>query len=347
MPARAAHAAGPRLGDDALRTAYLDLLKLCLCDLAGTATWSVVKGPDGRVRSRELKGHDLRIRSEGADWPLHGLTMIGMSRLDDLQACVETVVRDGIEGDLIEAGTWRGGASILMRATLDALGADDRTVVVADSFQGFPAADVDENLNIVDFLAVPVEEVQENFGRFGLERGVRFVEGFFEDTMSGLADCRWAVVRLDADTYEATSVALESLYPRLATGGYLIVDDYGTLEPCRRAVDEFRERHGLTEPLEQVDWTCVRWRRQSTTPIEGTRAVPATARADRSRVRTAPRSRQPQIPTERELHLAEKLAGLRARLKSAQAELDRLRSSPLNGPREWLRRRRSGTGAAR
>ena len=347
MPARAAHAAGPRPDDRALRTAYLDLLKLCLCDLAGIATWSVVKGPDGRVRSRELKGGDLRIRAEGADWPLHGLTMIGMSRLDDLQTCVETVVRDGVQGDLIEAGTWRGGASILMRATLDSLGADDRTVVVADSFQGFPAADEDENLNAVDFLAVPVEQVQDNFRRFGLERGVDFVEGFFEETMGRLVDRRWAVVRLDADTYEATWVALESLYPGLATGGYLIVDDYGTLEPCRRAVDEFRERHGLTEPLEQVDWTCVRWRRQSTAPIEATRAVPATARGNGSRVRAATRSRQTQVPTERELRLTEKLAGLRARLGNAEAELAHLRSSPLNGPREWLRRRRSGTGAAR
>jgi O-methyltransferase len=65
--------------------------------------------------------------------------MIGLMRLDDLQACVESVVEDAIEGDLIEAGVWRGGASILVRATLDSLGAHGRTLWLADSFEGFPA----------------------------------------------------------------------------------------------------------------------------------------------------------------------------------------------------------------
>ena len=65
-------------------------------------------------------------------------------------------------------------------------------------------------------------------------------------------------MRLDGDTYEATRAALDALYPGLAAGGYLIVDDYGaTAEECRRAVDEFRAEHGIAEPLEQVDWTCV------------------------------------------------------------------------------------------
>ena len=112
--------------------------------------------------------------------------MAGLRRLDDLQACVEAIVRDGVEGDLIEAGTWRGGASILMRATLDALGADDRTVWVADSFQGFPAADAGDAR--ADRLPRrPIEEVRANFARLGYEQGVRFVAGFFEDTLPGLA----------------------------------------------------------------------------------------------------------------------------------------------------------------
>ena len=64
--------------------------------------------------------------------------MVGLNRLDDLQACVESVVRDGVEGDLIEAGTWRGGASILMRATLDSLGATDRTVLRRRLVPGLP-----------------------------------------------------------------------------------------------------------------------------------------------------------------------------------------------------------------
>ena len=107
------------------------------------------------------------------DWPLQGLTMVGLGRLDDLQACVESVIADGVEGDLIEAGAWRGGASILMRATLDAAG-DERTVWVADSFAGFPEADAPDDgsldLRDFDFLAAPLEDVRASFARLGYER---------------------------------------------------------------------------------------------------------------------------------------------------------------------------------
>ena len=66
-------------------------------------------------------------------------TMIGRARLDNLQHCVETVVREGVPGDMLEAGVWRGGATIFMKAVAEALGDRERTVWVADSFQGVPA----------------------------------------------------------------------------------------------------------------------------------------------------------------------------------------------------------------
>jgi O-methyltransferase len=256
----AARAPGARRAEPTvavLRNAYLDLLKLSLCDLAGSGTTSVGRTTDGHVMSRELTApEELKLRSAGMDWPLHGITMVGLARLDDLQACVESVVDDGVAGNLIEAGAWRGGASILMRATLDSLG-DQRQLFVADSFQGFPAVEAqhrsDDELDVFDFLAVALENVREHFARFGYEEGVRFVPGFFEDTMAGLADERWSLVRLDGDSYEATWVTLHSLYPRLSVGGYLIVDDYGALDECAQAVDEFRERNGIAEPSEQVD----------------------------------------------------------------------------------------------
>ena len=263
--AREPRAAGAGPGAEALRRAYLDLLKLCLCDLAATSTVSLAPQPDGAVTSRELRGDERRLRSAGMDWPLQGMTMIGLGRLDDLQACVESIVADGIEGDVIETGAWRGGASILVRATLDSLG-DERTVWVADSFQGFHRGDGADSeavqLSAFDHLAVPLEEARDNFARFGCDRNVRFVPGFFEDTLAGLAGERWSMVRLDADTYEPTRLGLEHLYPGLVPGGYLIVDDYGSFQGCRQAVDQFRARHGIEEPLEAVDSTCVRWRRE-------------------------------------------------------------------------------------
>jgi O-methyltransferase len=326
--AREPRAAGPGAGPEQLRRAYLDLLKLALCDLVGTATTSVGEIPGGGVAARELRGDERRLRSAGMDWPLHGLTMIGLERLDDLQACVESIVADGVEGDIIEAGAWRGGASMLIRATLDTLG-DDRKVWVADSFQGFPAPDTPDSeahrLGSIDFLAVPSDEVAASFARLGLDRGVELVQGFFEDTLAGVADRRWALVRLDADTYEPTRLALHTLYPGLSVGGYLVIDDYGAFQGCRRAVDQFREEHGIAEPIERIDFAGARWRRERDAPI---RPLPAAPPREPQRAATAPRT--VPVPTQRELDLERELRDARDRLGAAEAQI---------GLRPWLRRR--------
>lgn len=317
-------ATGPGPEEEDLRRAYLDLLKLCLADLVGPSTVSVGPVPDGTVVARELRGDELRSRAAGVDWPLQGLTMTSQRRLADLQACVRALVDDGVAGDVIEAGSWRGGSSMLMRATLDSIGEQERTVWVADSFQGFRrgAQDGDEGalgalLSAYDFLAVSEDDVRESFARLGLERGVRFVPGFFEETLPRLRDGRWALLRLDGDTYEATSVALRSLYGGLADGGFVILDDYGVAEECQAAVDDFRRERGIQDPLEVVDWTCVRWRR-------GGRG-PAPAARDAAGEVPAASSRSLSVPTVNEVELTHQLAQARAELADARARLDHLR----------------------
>lgn len=334
---RPIRAAGPRPGAESMRVAYLELLKLCLCDLAGARTMSVSRTGDTRrpdnsqVTSRELDQGELRLRVMGADWPFSGLTMIGLEKLDDLQTCIESVVADGVEGDVIEAGVWRGGASLLVRATLDSLGADERTVWVADSFRGLPAPnegafpkDVDLDLSRVDFLAAPVEEVRSYFARFGCEQGVEFVEGFFDETLPSLRDHRWSVVRLDGDTYEATWLGLESLYPGLSVGGYLIIDDFGLIKECRAAVRDFRREHGIKERIEKIDWNGVRWRRERAPASSPPSRKPAKrGGSTQSPARTAANGLRTHIPTERELELEEELAKLSKRIGSTDGEADK------------------------
>lgn len=212
---------------------------------------------------------ELEIEGKG-EWPLVATTMVGMKRLENVQVCVQDVIEQGVRGDLIETGVWRGGTVILMRALLRAHGDEDRSVWVADSFEGLPPPDPDrypEDEGSVHHLhrelAVSADEVRANFRRYGLlDQRVRFLEGWFRDTLPGLEDRRWAVIRLDGDMYESTMEALVHLYPRLSVGGYLIVDDYA-LPRCRRAVDDFRADAGITEPIERIDWTGVYWRRQA------------------------------------------------------------------------------------
>lgn len=295
--------------------------------------------------ARELSGTETKLRAAGMDWPSHGLTMVGLRRLDDLQSCTQSIVRDGIEGDLIEAGAWRGGASILMRATLDSLGERGRTVWVADSFEGFPLSDdtaqTDDDLGVFDFLAVPLEEVRSNFARFGLEHGVEFLVGFFDETLPQLVGRRWSLVRLDADTYETTQLALRCLYPGLAVGGFLIVDDYGALDECAAAVDDFRREHGITEPLEKIDWTGVRWRRERELPVAADAPRHGAGSSER---RTASRSHSRRVPTIEELALNDQLDELRSRLARAESELGALRATPMARIRTRLRTAIRGAG---
>ena len=111
-------------------------------------------------------------------------------------------------------------------------------------------------------LAISLEEVRGNFRRHGLlDDQVRFLKGWFKNTLHRAPIKTLALARLDGDLYESTRDALTALYDKLASGGFLIVDDYGDFQPCRLAVDEFRSAHGITTPLKKIDWTGVFWRK--------------------------------------------------------------------------------------
>lgn len=196
--------------------------------------------------------------------------MIGGKRLDNVHACVEQVLSDDIPGDLIETGVWRGGATIFMRAVLKAYDIKDRTVWVADSFEGipkgdpvrYPGDDLAPLYRFNDVFGVSQAIVEENFRRYGLlDDQVRFLPGYFRDTLPDAPVESLAVLRMDGDLFESTMDALVHLYPKLSVGGYVIVDDYRALPPCRVAVYQYRREHGITDPIEEIDGVGVFWRR--------------------------------------------------------------------------------------
>jgi len=214
---------------------------------------------------------DEQKRNLGLDWPIAAETMIGMQRLTSLQHCVETVLAEDIPGDLIECGVWRGGACILMRGILAAYGDQERCVWVADSFAGVPkpdkenySADEDMKLHLVtDVLAVPEATVKANFERYGLlDDRVRFLAGWFKDTLQASPIESIAVLRLDGDLYESTIQALDALYPRLSVGGFCIIDDYNPIPACRQAVTDYRKREGVSADINEIDGSGVFWRKQ-------------------------------------------------------------------------------------
>jgi O-methyltransferase len=214
------------------------------------------------------KKFDPELRREGKDWPSQALSMIGEKRMDNLRRCVEGVIADRVPGDLIETGVWRGGATIFMRGVLAAHGVTDRTVWVADSFEGLPPpnaekypADAGLNLHLFNSYAPTEQQVRHNFECYGLLDGqVRFLRGFFSESLPKAPIERLAVLRLDGDLYESTIDALGNLYDKLSPGGYLIVDDYN-IPACVQAVTDFRAAQGIAAPIEAIDDCGVFWRK--------------------------------------------------------------------------------------
>jgi len=193
------------------------------------------------------------------------------AQLDNTQACVEQALADGVPGDLIETGVWQGGQTILMRGVLKAHGVCDRRVFVADSFEGLPEADPEKDLDdaialgVLDGIGrfrVTADAVRENFARYDLlDEQVVVLEGWFCDTLPQADFGCFAVIRLDGDFFDSTRDAIEQLYPRLSPGGYVIVDDYGCPFGCRRAIDEYRAKHGVTAAICRVNRQTVYWRK--------------------------------------------------------------------------------------
>ncbi len=256
-------ASAPALTETA--TLYLDLLKRSLTNTIFGAE------PDSDGDVNRYVGMAVSHYQQSS-----AVSMLPLVRMDNLRDCILSVVADNVPGDLIETGVWRGGATIFMRAVLKVLNVTDRTVWVADSFEGLPEPDPEKYpleakafksaamTKYYKHFATEMDRVKANFAAYGLlDDKVRFLKGWFKDTLPTAPIERLSILRLDGDYYESTRDALVNLYDKLSVGGYVIVDDYGeeTWTYCRKAVEEFRAERGITAPLMRVDKPCSFWRK--------------------------------------------------------------------------------------
>ena len=190
-------------------------------------------------------------------------------RLANLRTSIETIIQDDIPGDVLEAGVLYGGASIYMRAVLAVHGVGDRTVWVADSFEGPPTPDLDAYpqdtdmfLHLIPGMAVGIDIVKTNFARYGLlDDRVRFLKGWFKDTLAEAPIKQLSLLRLDGDSYEATTQIFDALYERVSPGGFIVVDDYLRFPECRLATDDFRNRRRIVDEISTIDQDGVWWRK--------------------------------------------------------------------------------------
>ncbi len=272
-----------------VNSAYIELLKKVLSDYHHlNMTEYRPLYSDARIRSKLLQLPDKIFRlanyaicsineiteeklMNGSGRPVYADTMIGMKRLDNIEYCIKDIIKNNVEGDFIELGVWRGGAVILMKALLNEMNAPNRNVWVADSFEGLPTpnpaiypADKGDNHSKYEELAISEEEVKHNFEKYGLlDDRVKFLKGWFKNTLPAAPINKLALLRLDGDMYESTMDGLVNLYPKLSKGGYIIIDDWGAVPACKKAVEDYRKKYSIKEEIIEIDWTGVFWKKMN------------------------------------------------------------------------------------
>ncbi len=197
-------------------------------------------------------------------------TMTSRERIFGLEHAVRYVTRGGIEGAFVECGVWRGGSMMAMALTLIDEGAARRELFLCDTYEGMPEPTA-EDVGVTGKSAWPtwkkrmvdgqsqwcraeLDEVRANLASTGYDQArTHFLKGRVQDTLPCGDMGPIALLRLDTDWYDSTKWELEQLYPKLAPGGVLIIDDYGRWQGCRQAVDEYFTAHGINMLLGRID----------------------------------------------------------------------------------------------
>ena len=232
------------------------------------------------IRRAMLSGDEL-LREKYPDFePAHfdivrqvqPFTITSPERIFSVIEATKYITRRRIPGAIVECGVWRGGSMMAAARTLQLLGETDRELYLFDTFEGMSAPtelDVDlagqQAANLLAasdregpgiWVYVSLEDVQKAVGTVGYPASrIHYVRGKVEDTIPGNAPDQIALLRLDTDWYESTRHELEHLYPRLVSGGVIIIDDYGHWKGSRQATDEFIAANPDFGLLTRIDYT--------------------------------------------------------------------------------------------
>jgi O-methyltransferase len=195
-------------------------------------------------------------------------TMTSDACIMSLMGAVDYVSRNKIAGDFVECGVWKGGSMMTAALTLKILNDTNRNLWLYDTYEGMPPPteqDVTHDNHTAekvletraDFLTAPLEGVKQAMTSTGYGPAkMHFIKGKVEDTIPGRIPERIALLRLDTDWYESTKHELIHLYPRLAPGGVIIIDDYGYWRGSREATDEYIRNNNVPLMLFRIDDSC-------------------------------------------------------------------------------------------
>jgi len=223
-----------------------------------------------RLLWRVFSRYGFNLKTFRLFWAVQPYTMVGHARLLNTYDLAMLAEDNKIDGAFVECGVWRGGCAAIMAAVVKKNGAK-RNVWLFDSFEGMPEPTVKDGAKAVSLanqrvagrltpINVSVGFLQDVekllFQILNLSRDyIHIIKGWFQNTLSREKENigSIAILRLDADWYESTRCILDNLYDSIVSGGYIIVDDYGSFEGCRKAVDEFLAERNFCGKLFKID----------------------------------------------------------------------------------------------
>ena len=246
----------------------------------------------GRKASREIgKGFRKLLAPKGVrelppEWPedfsdftkslwrqISTCTMTSKERVAALEGAVRYIHDSDIEGDFVECGVAAGGSVMAMAIVLQDLGVADRRIWLFDTFEGMPEP-TKHDMGRFDTPAMKLyrkkHDPVDGWIRFGVDvvrdnvlttgypaDNFEFVKGKVQETLPGKTPVQIALLRLDTDWYESTKAEMEYLFPKLQTGGLILIDDYYRWKGSRKAVDEYVAANDIRIFWSRIDENAV------------------------------------------------------------------------------------------
>lgn len=234
------------------------------------------------------QGYDLENEAHSGIQIVQPYTMLTYPRLVTLYEQAVFCETNGISGSFVECGTWKGGAVGIMALANLRKSSARRHLHLFDSFKGIPEPDesIDGEKAMRDVKAAGggakgrLVSVKGFFKKHADGDGtleanrhllesvigydpffIHYYKGWFQDTLPKAIDTVGdiAILRLDGDWYASTKVCLEYLYDKVVSKGFVIIDDYGYYEGCKKAVNEFMSKRKINVYLNHVDRACRYW----------------------------------------------------------------------------------------
>lgn len=215
--------------------------------------------------SGDDRSQALMLQAKDAGYQNQFLTLQELYNTLDIRSATLHRMADRINlqkipGSIAELGVYKGDIAWQLNTLFP-----DRELLLFDTFEGFDEKDIlterEKNYSRAEVTTFADTSVDYVRSRLPFPAQVAFYKGYFPQTARGLDDRSFALVSLDTDLYEPILAGLCYFYPKLSSGGMILLHDYNNTQfrGCKEAVHQYESEHGslLLVPLSDLHGTAV------------------------------------------------------------------------------------------